>query len=366
MLVPITRQKLEELIPVSATAEQYRYYWGKFPDFLQRLLISVISVVVIWVIELAIDSYKFLALPLGIAAGLYWLWSPVLWAGLRNAKYRKYPYAGFWRGEVLDVFVTEELVGKEETVNDRGELVIVENRERRINLEIGDESGFTRQLQATLQKEHQRIAPGQVAELLVLSKRPDLERIAETTDVYIPSLRIWVSDYPYLKRDTFEAVSRQLSKSGSKAGSSSVQRRRPYSEDSGARNDGRVKGYDNRRDYARDYYVDASDDADDSDDADLPYGRQRRKASGYTLGYGDSYSDDDYGDSYDDGYGDDDYGDSYSDSYSDGEDGDDDLNSTLARRAPDRASSQGRSSRNDRPSNRSSQRSTRSRRKTRP
>jgi hypothetical protein len=213
MLVPLTREKLEQIIPFSATAEQYRYYWGKFPDVLQRVLISVIGVVVIWVFELVIGGYQFLALPLGVTAGLYWLWNPVLRAGMRNATFRKYPYAGFWRGEVLDAFVTEELIGKEETVNDRGELVIVENRERRINLEISDESGFTRSLQAALQREHQRIAPGQIAELVVLSNRPDLERIAQVTDVYIPSLKIWVSDYPYLNRNMFEAVSRQLSKS---------------------------------------------------------------------------------------------------------------------------------------------------------
>lgn len=248
MLVPLTRQKLEQLIPLSATAEQYRYYWGKFPDFLQRLLISVVGVVVIWVLELVIGGYKFLALPAGIAAGLYWLWGPVLWAGLRNAEYRKYPYGGFWRGEVLDVFVSEELISTEETVNDRGELVIVENRERRINLEVGDETGFTKQLQASLQREHQRIAPGQVAELVVLSNQPDLSRIAKVTDVYIPSLRVWVSDYPYLNRDMFEAVSRQLSKP-------SKQRRSCRDGDSR----GYDRGYDDR---AGDLYGDDLDEYD--------------------------------------------------------------------------------------------------------
>jgi len=48
---------------------------------------------------------------------------------LRNGEYRKYKYSGFFRGRVLDVFITEELIGKEETVNNKGELVIVENRE---------------------------------------------------------------------------------------------------------------------------------------------------------------------------------------------------------------------------------------------
>jgi len=62
-------------------------------------------------------------------------------------------------------------IGKEETVNNKGELVIVENRERRLNLEVGDETGFTtkqcRWFASTV------IAPGQVAEMLVLSNQSE-------------------------------------------------------------------------------------------------------------------------------------------------------------------------------------------------
>ncbi len=142
--------------------------------------------------------------------GLYWLWGPVLWASLRNAEYRKYQYSGFFRGRVLDVFITEELIGKEETVNNKGELVIVENRERRLNLEVGDETGFATELQVPLRRTHQAIAPGQVAEMVVLSNQADLSSITKLTDIYIPSQNVWVSDYPYLQRDVFLEVSRRI------------------------------------------------------------------------------------------------------------------------------------------------------------
>jgi len=62
-------------------------------------------------------------------------------------EYRKYKYSGFFRGRVLDVF-TEELVAQKRSI--KGDLVIVENRERRLNLEVGDEAGFTTQLQVPL------------------------------------------------------------------------------------------------------------------------------------------------------------------------------------------------------------------------
>lgn len=212
MLIPITREKFEEVVPLLATGPQYAYYWGKFPDFLKRVLISVLAVVIILLFKLLFTGgfSEGLSLSAGTIGGLYWLWGPVYWATIRNSQIRRYKYAGFWRGEVLDVFVTEDLIGKEETVNQKGELVIVENRERRINLEIGDETGFTTLLQAPLRRLHKGINPGQLAEMLVMSNQSDLGRISQTSDIYIPRLNLWVSDYPYLRRDEFTQVSGQL------------------------------------------------------------------------------------------------------------------------------------------------------------
>lgn len=213
MLIPITREKFEQLIPLIATSVQYTYYWGKFSDFLKRLLISVVAVVVVLLVGLFFGpGFDPLRLLLGIIAGLYWFWGPVYWASQRNLEVRRYQYSGFWEGRVLDVFVTEELIGTEENVSNQGELVIVENRERRLNLEVGDETGFSILLQAPLRRTHKGIAPGQVAQMLVMSNQPDLSRIAKTSDIYIPRLNVWLSDYPYLQREVFTQVSRQISK----------------------------------------------------------------------------------------------------------------------------------------------------------
>lgn len=212
MLVPITRQKFEQIIPVLATGPQYGYFWGKFPDFLKRLLISVIAVVGVSLLRVFFgSSFDGLILLLCIVAGLYWLWGPIYWATMRNMEIRRYPYSGFWRGEVVDVYVTEDLIGKEETVNNSGELVIVENRERRLNVEVEDENGFGTRVQVPLRRIHKGIAAGQVAEMLVLSYQPDLRNIVKTTDIYIPSLNRFVSDYPYLQPDVFAQVSQKLS-----------------------------------------------------------------------------------------------------------------------------------------------------------
>jgi hypothetical protein len=228
MLVPITRQKFEQLIPIIATGAQYKYCWGKISTFINRLLISVGIVLLILVLESWLHDYAQILLLIGIIGGLYVLWGPILWASLRNAECRKQKYSGFWRGEVFDAFISEEAIGKEQTVNKRGELMIVENRERRLNLEIGDETGFSTQLQVSLRREHKAIRPGQIAEMIVMSNRPDLSRITKVSDIYLPDLDLWVHDYPYLQRDIFAETSRQLQKAPQgEPGARKPQRRKP-------------------------------------------------------------------------------------------------------------------------------------------
>ncbi|MEM9925727.1 MAG: phosphate ABC transporter permease [Cyanobacteria bacterium P01_D01_bin.50] len=229
MLVPLTREKFEQLVPLIATGSQYKYYWGKFSDFLQRLLISVVIAAIVLVAKVIFRlSLGPIVFFLGLVGALYWLWGPVLWASLRNWKCRRYKYAGFFRGRVLDWWITEELLGKQETVNNRGDLVIVENREKRINLEVGDETGFTALLKAPLKVSHKIINPGQFAEMLVMSNRPDLSIIEEISDIYIPNRNLWVSDYPFLRQDFFKSVSRRIRDNSEER--SRNRRRRPSRE----------------------------------------------------------------------------------------------------------------------------------------
>lgn len=209
MLIPITREKFEQLIPILATGNQYKYYWGKPFDFILRLLISLVSGILIFWIEVAFlgPEYGALTLLSGILVGLYFLWGPIFLASLRNYQCRKYKYSGFWKGEIWDLYITEEIVGKEQNVNKKGELVIVENREKRLNIEVGDETGFSTSLQVPLKRIHKSLRRGQAAEMLVMSNKPDLAIINKVTDIYISDLDLWVSDYPYVQRKEFTELS---------------------------------------------------------------------------------------------------------------------------------------------------------------
>jgi len=216
MLIPINREKFEQLIPLIATGLQYNYSWGKFPDFLNRLLISVLGIVVVWIMHLFLGSgFDAISLVLGVGAGFYWLWGPIYWASQRNNKFRSYKHSGFWRGRVLDIYVTDELTREEESVNKKGELVITENRERRLNIEVGDETGFRVELQVPLKRIYKQIARGQTAEMLVVAHQPSFKRLDKFTDIYLPEQNLWVSDYPYLQRQVFEQLSQRIDQVGS-------------------------------------------------------------------------------------------------------------------------------------------------------
>ncbi|AVH68035.1 phosphate ABC transporter permease [Nostoc sp. 'Peltigera membranacea cyanobiont' 213] len=211
MLVPLTRQKFEQVIPLIATGLQYKYYWGKFSNFLQRLLISVVAVVAILLLTVVFKlPFASIVFVLGIVSAFFWLWYPVFQASMRNLQCRRYKYGGFFRGRVLDWWITDQLMGKTETVNNKGELVIIENREKQINLEVGDETGFSIEFVAPLRPAHKVITRGQIAEMVVLSNRADLSSIEQFSDIYIPSRDLWISDYPYLRRDFFNEVGRRL------------------------------------------------------------------------------------------------------------------------------------------------------------
>jgi hypothetical protein len=208
MLVPLSRATFEQLIPIVATGNQYRYYWGKWADFIRRLIISIIAVCLIaFVVGYFVgDDFGWLVLLLSIAAGFYWLWIPIFLATKQNIGNRNYSYSGLWRGEVLDMYLSEAVVSEREVVK-KGKLTIVEDVEEELNLEIGDDSGFITEIRVPFQKNYKAISIGQTVEMLVMSYRPDLSSFAKISDLYLPNLNLWVGNYPVVERKMFANLS---------------------------------------------------------------------------------------------------------------------------------------------------------------
>ena len=57
-----------------------------------------------------------------------------------------------------------------------------------------------------MDKKHQVIRQGTVVRCLVLSDRKDFSRVSALSDAWIPGLRLWVGDYPFLLRPAFEEL----------------------------------------------------------------------------------------------------------------------------------------------------------------
>jgi len=57
-------------------------------------------------------------------------------------------------------------------------------------------------------KQHASIRAGSVIRCVVLSDRNDFSRLGALTDAWLPGLRIWIGEYPYLLRPAFEDLCR--------------------------------------------------------------------------------------------------------------------------------------------------------------
>jgi hypothetical protein len=208
MLIPLKPGELQRLIPAVATGPQFNACTGSPRKILQRVLIAVIGGVLSLLIAQSQFSYAFgpVWLVTGFVFLLYVLWGPILEAGRRNATLRRYPAGAIFEGEIADLFTRELVEERKEQADQRGRLELVENRRTWLCLELQDEDGYLGQIRFPMEKKHKTIRRGLVIRCLVLSERPDFSRIGALTDAWIPQLKLWVGEYPYLLHPAFEEL----------------------------------------------------------------------------------------------------------------------------------------------------------------
>ena len=209
MLIPLRPGELERLIPAVATGPQFNACSREPRKLLQRVLISVIGgVLTLLISQTLLFSSKLgpVMLVVGVVFLLYLLWGPILEAGQRNATLRRYPAAALFEGRVADLFTRELVESRREQANRDGRLELVEDKRTWLCLELEDEEGYLGQLRFPFEKRHQTIRRGMVVRTLVLSERRDFSRIGAMTDGWLPQLKEWVGEYPYLLRPAFEEL----------------------------------------------------------------------------------------------------------------------------------------------------------------
>lgn len=210
MLIPLRPGELQRLIPAVATGTQFQAMVGDPRKILQRLLISGIGGVITLLISqsLSFNRWGSVWLVAGVVLLLYILWGPILEAGRRNATLRRYPAAALFEGEVVDAYTRERVENQREQADANGRLELVENRRTWMILELADEDGYLGRVSFPMAKTHSAIRAGLLIRCLVLSERKDFSRIGALSDAWLPELRLWVGEYPFLLRPAFEDLCR--------------------------------------------------------------------------------------------------------------------------------------------------------------
>ena len=208
MLIPLRPGELQRLIPAVATGSQFRAALGSPREILQRVMVAAIGGVITLLISQSQMASRWgpFWLVAGVGFLLYVLWGPIVQAGQRNATLRRYPSAALFEGEVAEVTTRERIENRHEQADSRGKLELVENRRTWMLLELEDEDGYLGRLAFPMDKKHQVIRQGTVVRCLVLSDRKDFSRVSALSDAWIPGLRLWVGDYPFLLRPAFEEL----------------------------------------------------------------------------------------------------------------------------------------------------------------
>ena len=209
MLIPLRPGELPRLIPAVATGPQFNASSGSPQKLLQRLFISVIGGVITLLISQTLlfsSQAGPIFLVIGVVFLLYVLWGPIVEASRKNSTLRRYPAAAIFEGEVADLFTRELIEGRQETTDKQGRLELVENRRTWLCLELEDEEGYLGQLRFPYDKKHKAIRRGMVVRCLVLSERSYFSRIGALSDAWLPQLKLWVGEYPYLLRPAFEEL----------------------------------------------------------------------------------------------------------------------------------------------------------------
>ena len=208
MLIPLRPGELQRLIPAVATGSQFRAALGSPREILQRVMVAAIGGVITLLISQSQMASRWgpFWLVTGVVFLLYVLWGPILQAGQRNATLRRYPAAALFEGEVAEVTTRERIENRHEQADSNGKLELVENRRTWMLLELEDEDGYLGRLAFPMDKKHQVIREGTLIRCLALSERKDFSRVSALSDAWIPGLRLWVGDYPFLLRPAFEEL----------------------------------------------------------------------------------------------------------------------------------------------------------------
>lgn len=214
MLVELTPEEAERILPIVPTRVQYIRYWNDGLRNVGRIVTTVFVGATLLVLSRFFYDNTFFGLLFALS-GLLSLLYPVLWGPLyeisrKNLAFREIPYTGLFFGQVLRLRRVTAIVEEQEKLDERGDLYIEEIRERQFEMEIGDEEGNRFHLRVRDDLRYNAIVRRQSVLSLVKAYSRDLQRRAKITEVYVIKLDQWVGDESYLAREDFLALADEV------------------------------------------------------------------------------------------------------------------------------------------------------------
>ena len=251
-LVPLSVEDLDRLLVVAGppTGEQAATYWGRtqrerYGRVFESSVVTILGVMFSYFLSFVLGG--FVATILG-SIFLFWsIFSPQLQAYQRNWELRggrdlvdpwivssngyeffdeeekaeedegrRGLYGALFLGRIEDVCVVEE---ENATASDEYDLSDFANYKMeedeleewagtpyllRVNFQDG--TGRTLQVHSRMSEEYIDLEPGQPVLGVMLSTSQSFTTLAALTDIFVPDLKIWIGDYPYLDRAETEQL----------------------------------------------------------------------------------------------------------------------------------------------------------------
>jgi hypothetical protein len=185
---PLTPAEVNALLPAAPAPSQVAYFNADGATVLQRVGLCLL-------VTLATAK----AAPAAAAGALTGpLWYPLLAAAARNRRVRASGSAiGLWRARVLAAGVANARPPRPGAGPGAPTLTLI----------VGDDSGATCEVCVPYERDYDRVAVGEAAELLAVATADGFARFRALREVYLPGAGLWIADYPAADRRAFVRVS---------------------------------------------------------------------------------------------------------------------------------------------------------------
>merc|ERR1711976_30052 len=190
------KKKFKSILTLIPNRPQIQYYIEDFGSLLRQCGLSLGTSIVVSDLSLSRFSIPFfLILPMLV---------PLMMAFVRNLPLIQFNYIGVWKCTVLKVYEMQNKAKLHEANFLYSFVKRKINQKRYICFVFGDETGNETEIIVPWSEDYLSVRKGELAYLVILSKTKTIEEFRVIGEAYLHNRRIWISEYPFIKRTIFK------------------------------------------------------------------------------------------------------------------------------------------------------------------